>query len=255
MVIAILLFLTYHFIGIFATNSAKNGSFNPILASWFSTLIMLPLGIFLTRRATADKGLFEFDNIIDPLKKVFNIKEKDDLSYSFLASYKNDALINVIHNYETLGFEENSRYEAIQVLNNRGVTTNQLREEGLAINNNFEKSKRIITDYNDHSKFAITLYSIGIILLILHFVFKNNKLPSLASASIQLSISSLVLFIIYYIKSIINIFSFYDHIGNKEKKPNLFLAVLGIPFYFITHIFLKDKIKEDLKQNCLDSLK
>ena len=38
------------------------------------------------------------------------------------------------------------------------------------INNNFEKSKRIITDYNDHSKFAITLYSIGIILLILHLI-------------------------------------------------------------------------------------
>ena len=93
MVIAILLFLTYHFIGIFATNSAKNGSFNPILATWFSTLVMLPLGIFLTRRATADKGLFEFDNIIEPIKKVFNIKEKDNVDYTFLSSYKNEELI------------------------------------------------------------------------------------------------------------------------------------------------------------------
>lgn len=255
MVIAILLFLTYHFIGIFATNSAKNGSFNPILASWFSTLVMLPLGIFLTRRATADKGLFEFDNIIDPLKKVFNIKEKDSLNYLFLASYKNEELVHVINNYETLGFEENSRYEALQVLNNRGVSTNQLREEGLLININFETSKGISTNYNEHSKFAIILYAIGVVLLILHFVFKNNKMPSLASASIQLSISSLVLFIIYYIKSLINIFRFYAHLVNKDKKPNLFLVILGIPFYFITFIFLKDKIKEDLKQNCLDSLK
>ncbi len=255
MVIAILLFLTYHFIGIFATNSAKNGSFNPVLASWFSTLIMLPLGVFLTRRATADKGIFEFDNVIEPLKKLFNLKEKNNLNYLFLASYKNEALINVIHNYETLGFEENSRFEAIQVLNNRGITTNQLREEGLEINTNFETTKRISKDYNDHSKFTITLYSIGIVLLILHFVFKNNKLPSLASASIQLSITSLVLFIIYYIKSLINTFNFYAHIENKDKKPNLFLIILGLPFYFISHIFLKDKMKEDLKQNCLDSLK
>lgn len=255
MVIAILLFLTYHFIGIFATNSAKNGSFNPVLASWFSTLIMLPLGVFLTRRATADKGIFEFDNVIEPLKKLFNLKEKNNLNYLFLASYKNEALINVIHNYETLGFEENSRFEAIQVLNNRGITTNQLREEGLEINTKFETTKRISKDYNDHSKFTITLYSIGIVLLILHFVFKNNKLPSLASASIQLSITSLVLFIIYYIKSLINTFNFYAHIENKDKKPNLFLIILGLPFYFISHIFLKDKMKEDLKQNCLDSLK
>ena len=255
MVIAILLFLTYHFIGIFATNSAKNGSFNPVLASWFSTLIMLPLGIFLTRRATADKGLFEFDHLIEPLKKVFNIKDKTDVSYSFLSSYKNDALVNVITNYEALGLEENSRYEAIQLLNSRGISTNQLRNEGLQIDENYETSKRITSDYRDYSKFAITLYIIGVVLLILHFVFKNNKLPSLASASIQLSISSFVLFLIYYIKSLINNFSFYTHIRNKDKKPELYLLILGIPLYFITYIFLKSRLKEDLKQNCLDSLK
>jgi lipopolysaccharide export system permease protein len=255
MVIAILLFLTYHFIGIFATNSAKNGSFNPVLASWFSTLIMLPLGIFLTRRATADKGLFEFDHLIEPLKKVFNIKDKTDVSYSFLSSYKNDALVNVIINYEALGLEENSRYEAIQLLNSRGISTNQLRNEGLQIDENYETSKRISSDYRDHSKFAITLYIIGVVLLILHFVFKNNKLPSLASASIQLSVSSFVLFLIYYIKSLINNFNFYTYIRNKDKKPELILMILGIPLYFITFIFLKSRIKEDLKQNCLDSLK
>lgn len=71
MVIAIVIFLSYHFIGIFAKNSAKDGSFNPAFATWFSTLIMLPLSIFLTRRATADRGLFEFDHIIEPIKSFF----------------------------------------------------------------------------------------------------------------------------------------------------------------------------------------
>lgn len=76
MVIAILLFLSYHFIGIFATNSAKDGSISPVLAPWISTLIMLPLGIYLTVRATGDRGLFEFDHIIEPIKKVLKIKSE-----------------------------------------------------------------------------------------------------------------------------------------------------------------------------------
>ncbi len=101
MVIAILLFLTYHFIGIFATNSAKNGEFNPILASWFSTLIMLPLGIYLTKRATGDRNLFDFGSIIEPLRKIFNIKEKSDVDYKFLSSYKKEELLNVISHYDT----------------------------------------------------------------------------------------------------------------------------------------------------------
>ncbi|PLB18873.1 MAG: Permease YjgP/YjgQ family protein [Flavobacteriaceae bacterium FS1-H7996/R] len=255
MVIAIILFLTYHFIGIFATNSAKNGSFNPILASWFSTLVMLPLGIFLTRRATADKGLFEFDSLIEPIKKMLNIKEKDSIDYKFLSSYKNDELIDVINNYETLGHLEDSRYEALKILNERGLTKKQLRDEGLEINMIYDDSERIAKDYKDHAKLAIVLYSIGVVLLILHFVFKNNKMPSLASASIQLSMTSLLLYLVYYVKSLINTSKFYNHINKKEKKPNPILIIIGIPLYFIAHLFLDDKVKEDLKQNCLESLK
>jgi lipopolysaccharide export system permease protein len=256
MVIAIVLFLTYHFIGIFATNSAKSGNFNPILASWFSTLVMLPLGVFLTKRATEDKGLFDFDSIIEPLKRALKIKEKNSVDFKFLASYKNEELVDVINNCETLGHDEACRYEAFQLLNSRGFTLNQLREKGLSISENYEASEIIIkTNYKPHSKFAIVLYLIGIVLLVLHFVFKNNKMPSLASASIQLSIISLVLFIIYYIKSLLNIYMFYNHIQYKQKTPNLFLIVLGFPLYMITYVFLNEKIKEDLKLNCLESLK
>jgi lipopolysaccharide export system permease protein len=70
-VVAILLFLTYHFIGIFAKNSAEDGSVSPFIATWLSTWIMLPLGVYLTYRATTDQGLFVFDNFIAPIKKLF----------------------------------------------------------------------------------------------------------------------------------------------------------------------------------------
>jgi lipopolysaccharide export system permease protein len=256
MVIAIVLFLTYHFIGIFATNSAKKGGFNPILASWFSTLIMLPLGVFLTRRATADKGLFDFDGVIDPLRKAFKIKEKNSVDYKYLTSYKNEELIDVINNYKALTHDEASRHEALKVLENRGNDTEQLRKMGLTLNSNYDASETIVkSDYKPHSKFAIILYGIGILLLILHFIFNNNKMPSLASASIQLSLVSLVLFVVYYIKSLLNANKFYKHITKQQKKPSLLLIILGFPLYMITYVFLNEKIKEDLKLNFLESLK
>ncbi len=255
MVVAILLFLTYHFIGIFATNSAKNGSFNPILASWFSTLVMLPLGITLTRRATADRGLFEIGNVSEPFKKIFKIKEKNGVDYKFLNSLTNQELFNIIKNYETLGHEEGVRYEAIQILKSKGIDSKALREYHVEIDNSFDSSESITDDYHDHSKFAIILYSIGAVLLVLFFIFRNNKLPSLASASIQLSIVSFTLFIVYYIKSIINTFQFYRHINKREKKLSIFFLILGIPLYMIAYPFLRVKVKEDLRLNCLESLK
>jgi lipopolysaccharide export system permease protein len=77
MVIAIVLFLTYYFIGVFAGNYAKEGNIHPILGAWLYTLILLPLGIFLTRRATADKGLMSFGHLIDVISEFFKKKKKD----------------------------------------------------------------------------------------------------------------------------------------------------------------------------------
>ncbi|HLT51695.1 MAG TPA: LptF/LptG family permease [Arenibacter sp.] len=76
MVIAIVLFLSYHFIGVFAGNYAKEGNIHPALGAWLSTFIMLPLSVFLTKRATADKGLMTFGHIVDYFKGLFKKKDK-----------------------------------------------------------------------------------------------------------------------------------------------------------------------------------
>ncbi|HLU51474.1 MAG TPA: LptF/LptG family permease [Flavobacteriaceae bacterium] len=71
MVVAIVLFLAYHFIGIFAKNSAENAKLTPFIGSWFSTFIMLPLGIWLTYRATTDQGIFDADDFLRSISKFF----------------------------------------------------------------------------------------------------------------------------------------------------------------------------------------
>ncbi|MGB5372069.1 MAG: LptF/LptG family permease, partial [Flavobacteriaceae bacterium] len=80
MVIAIMLFLVYYFMGVFAGNYAKENNIHPILGAWVSTLIMLPLGIYLTKRATADKGLMTFGSLFDSLKSRFGKKDKPTIT-------------------------------------------------------------------------------------------------------------------------------------------------------------------------------
>ena len=76
MVVAILLFLTYHFIGIFAKNSAEDGTLHPFIATWLSTVIMLPLGVWLTYRATTDQGIFDIDSFLQHFTRLFKKKDK-----------------------------------------------------------------------------------------------------------------------------------------------------------------------------------
>jgi len=80
MVIAIVLFLIYYFLGVFAENYSKKGNIHPMLGAWLSTLVMLPLGFVLTKRATADKGLMSFGRIIDFFKRIFQKKDKEVIS-------------------------------------------------------------------------------------------------------------------------------------------------------------------------------
>src|SRR5699024_7907940 len=71
MVVAILLFLTYYYIGMFAKNSAQNGLIRQVFATWLSTFTMLPLSVAVTYRATTDQGIFSIDKLTDPLRKFF----------------------------------------------------------------------------------------------------------------------------------------------------------------------------------------
>lgn len=78
MVVAILLFLVYYFLGVFAENSSYKGNIHPILGAWLSSMIMLPLGVYLTQRATADRGMMSFGSAIDKIKKIFSKKVKPE---------------------------------------------------------------------------------------------------------------------------------------------------------------------------------
>ncbi len=78
MVVAVLLFLTYHFIGIFAKNSAEDGTMHPFIATWLSTAIMLPLSIWLTYRATTDQGIVDIDSFLQRIGKPFKKKEEKE---------------------------------------------------------------------------------------------------------------------------------------------------------------------------------
>lgn len=262
LVIAILLFLSYHFIGIFAKNSSQDGSYSSVLATWLSTLIMLPLSVFLTRRATKDRGLFEFNAYLDPIKKFFNIKNEKDIDSdhrlvgpNYFINFDNDRLVDVIKNYKEQNYDVSVKSIAYSTLISRGVSNEELISKGLSIDPNYLNSSKTVKDGLDYSKFSFIFYCIGIALLILHFVFKNNKLPEFASASRDLSIIALFIYIFYYVIVNIKISKFYSNLNIKLKKINPFVLIISFPFYGLGHFFIKTILKQDLNISCLENIK
>ena len=76
MVLAILIYLIYHFLSTFSANMAETSTINYLIGGWFSTLLLLPFGIYLTFRATQDKGMININLYLDKIKKIFSIFTK-----------------------------------------------------------------------------------------------------------------------------------------------------------------------------------
>jgi lipopolysaccharide export system permease protein len=80
MVLAILIYLAFHFLSTFASNMAETSTINNVLGGWLSTIILLPFGIYLTYRSTQDKGMINIDPFLEKIKNFFSIftKSKKD---------------------------------------------------------------------------------------------------------------------------------------------------------------------------------
>lgn len=72
MIMAITIFVIYFFISQLGRNLSEESAISALLGSWLSTLILLPFGLLLTRRATQGMGIFKIDAVIEKAQKTFN---------------------------------------------------------------------------------------------------------------------------------------------------------------------------------------
>ena len=71
-VFAVLIFIIFHFVNTFGKKVAQENGIPPFLGCWLSTLILSPLAILLTYKATNDIGMnLNLDFITIPFQKIF----------------------------------------------------------------------------------------------------------------------------------------------------------------------------------------
>ncbi|VVV01964.1 hypothetical protein FVB9532_03259 [Mesonia oceanica] len=266
MVIAILLFLTYHFIGIFAKNSAENGTISPFIASWLSTFIMLPLGVYLTYRATTDQGFINTDFITEPIRNFFlkiglgkkkkvlsNFQTIKDLNQKIsvdkedvekLKAYSDEKLIDIVKNYKAYNFSEDYRIAVLRILNTRGVTQIELKKAGNLYNKEYIELEVLLSNISNLFLTTNTLFILLYIFPIIIAILNNN-------------VDSDILIITFLVIALINLILFYVSLfrldkrlnrinqitGNENNLPMYSFLFLGPVFYFFFYFQYKNQIK------------
>ncbi len=74
-VVSVLFFITFHILSITGEKLVKEGAMPAYQGMWMATAILLPIGIFLTFKATSDSVLFDIDAYINPIKNLFTRKK------------------------------------------------------------------------------------------------------------------------------------------------------------------------------------
>lgn len=70
-VVSVFFFLIFHILSITGEKFAKESVLTPFQGAWMASFVLLPLGIFLTYKATQDSALFDIDAYLTPIKKLF----------------------------------------------------------------------------------------------------------------------------------------------------------------------------------------
>lgn len=75
-VISVILFIVYYVLNNVGYKMARDGVWDHWIGMWFSSSVLLPLGIFLTYKAMTDSVIMSMDTYMSFFKKLFFIREK-----------------------------------------------------------------------------------------------------------------------------------------------------------------------------------
>jgi lipopolysaccharide export system permease protein len=69
-VVSVLSFILYYVVGMIGEKASVEGAVSSVLGMWSSTLVFLPIGLFLTIKATSDSSLLNSESWIKGLNKI-----------------------------------------------------------------------------------------------------------------------------------------------------------------------------------------
>lgn len=254
LVIAILIFLTYHFISIFAKNSSEDNSLDPVFATWLAGLIMLPFSVYLTSRATRDRALLDVDSLLIPMKQklvkssvITEIQiENESINTKNLEHFENDKLIDLVKNYRHYGLGISHKANALQVLSKRGITELELKLSGNLSNESYESGIRHMQDYHENATLANYAHIALLVFGISGLILNNNGLPALGKIMVTIGVFSAVLFFILFPKVLKNQSEFYTLLKKKFMTHNVVFIILALPLFFLYRLYFNKKMNEDL---------
>lgn len=256
-VVSVILFIIYYIIDNVGYKLARDGVWIVWQGMWLSSMVLFPLGVFLTYKAMNDSALFNTEAYGNFFRKILGLKKKamydneviidestipaletlnvDSSIVASLESMNIDTLKDVAKNYQQYGYDSDTLGVVLSVLKAKGASFFDIRVKNLDYNEAVNYYKEFLKNF----KIAIIAYLSVLFLSIIEIITKSSIL-NFAVFIVALG------YIGYYIKSFICYFDFYKSIDRKTNKNSAGIMILSLFCIWGLYPYLKNQMQNDL---------
>lgn len=160
----------------------------------------------------------------------------------------NDKLIDIVKNYRQYGYDDQLRETVILILEDRGITKEQLKITGSFENRTYDDAQNLFHTFKKNSIITFIIYMILFLSRVAIRLLPDTSI-NLTTLIFILTILAFILYFVFLIMSFINQIRFYKAIGEDYGTEGaLIYLFLGMPFYFFMYFYFRNQMKDKMKE-------
>lgn len=256
-VVSVILFIIYYIINNVGYKLARDGVWDVWQGMWLSSMVLFPLGVFLTYKAMNDSALFNTEAYGNFFRQVLGLKKKaiydneeaideatiptletldaDPAMVANLQSMSTETLKDIAKNHQQYGYGAETLDVVLSVLKEKGTSFFDIRVKNL----DYNEAVSYYKDFLKNFKMGIIAYFSVLLLSIIEIITKSDIVGIVG-------VIVLIGYLVFYIKSFICYFDFYKSIDKKTKNNSAGVMLSSLFCIWGLYPYLKKKMKNDL---------
>lgn len=160
-------------------------------------------------------------------------------------TFDNNKLIDIVKNYRKYKYDERLKLLALEILNERGISDEDLKLTGNYSNNTYTNAAE---QYERHGKLSAITFVLYLAWLTSNLLLKTGFFGTFTGLAIAVYILIVALYFFYLVKSFIEYSNFYKVIGKESEASGIILyLVAGMPLYIFMHFYFRKQMKDELQ--------
>lgn len=162
-------------------------------------------------------------------------------------TFSDDRLIQVIKNARQFGYSDEIRTAALEVLEERDISEEDLHLTGNLANSRYDYALTLYNSYTINSGIAFVLYGVLLFVKAL-FLFGFVVMDQAGLIYLLFFLTGLTMYLVFLFRSLSSQINFYKAIGKElGVGDQLIFVLIGIPLYLFMFFFYRKQMAEEMQ--------